>query len=81
MDDSIPEEPKLCSVCGEPACAYIPTHWPMVANYMHPRMWVWRPSLSEITRLLDNHHKEYKYKRFCRTHGLAFIDEYNKAEG
>ncbi len=57
---------------------YIPTHWPTVSWMLHPINTMWNPSKEDLGKALDKHKKEYKYKRFCRTHGVAFIIEYNK---
>lgn len=69
--------PEKCSECPEPSSMFLPTETPTLAILLHPFGTIWSRDLKVIKKLFDLHHKRFKYKRFCRTHGLGFQAKYN----
>ncbi len=69
--------PKICCECKEPGAKFIPTKDVMLSHVLHPMFNLWSRDKAVIESEFAKHHERFKYKWFCRTHGLAFIARYN----
>lgn len=77
MDPLPKPQPKICCVCKEPGAKFIPTEDIMLSHVLHPMFNLWMKDKAIVESEFAKHYARFKYKWFCRTHGLGFFAEYN----